>query len=235
MEVLEKLQEIGLTGNESKVYLELVKKAELSANQVAKNLGMDRTLTYTVLNHLIEKGQVSYVIKNNKKVFSILTPASLLNSIKAKELLALDLIQELNKINVEKNQETEINVYEGKEGVRAFVNLGLKEKEFCSFGSTGRAYFELYEMPAVVKKVQKSNTKIRVIGDKKYKGTEAFVFKKMQFRFLDVKSEVTTSVFGDWIAIHLIKEKPIIITIRNKDIAQGYKNYFEYLWKQAKK
>ena len=71
MEILEKLQKAGLTGNESKVYLELVKKGELSANQIAKNLGIDRTLTYTILNHLIEKGQVSYVIRDNKKFFSI--------------------------------------------------------------------------------------------------------------------------------------------------------------------
>ena len=63
MGVYEKLQQVGLTGNEAKVYLELVKKGESSANQVAKDIGMDRTLTYTVLNHLIEKGQVSYIIK----------------------------------------------------------------------------------------------------------------------------------------------------------------------------
>jgi len=66
MDTLEKLQQAGLTGNESRVYLELVKKGELSANQIAKNLGMDRTLTYTVLNHLVEKGQTSYIIKENK-------------------------------------------------------------------------------------------------------------------------------------------------------------------------
>ena len=65
MDIYEKIQEAGLTGNEARVYLELIKKGELTANQIARNISMDRTLTYTVLNHLIEKGQVSYVIKEN--------------------------------------------------------------------------------------------------------------------------------------------------------------------------
>ena len=98
MNIHEKLQQAGLTGNESKVYLELIKKGESSANQLAKNLSLDRTLTYTILNHLIEKGQINYIIKENKKFFNISSPESLINQIKAKQLLILDLIKDLKKI-----------------------------------------------------------------------------------------------------------------------------------------
>ena len=31
------------------------------------------------------------------------------------------------------------------------------------------------------------------------------------------------------------KEKPYIILIKNKDIAETYKNYFEFMWKAASK
>jgi sugar-specific transcriptional regulator TrmB len=233
MDINEKLQEAGLTGNEAKVYLELLRGGELSANQLAKNIGMDRTLTYTVLNHLIEKGQISYIVKGNKKMFSCSNPENLLNVIKAKEVLISDLIIELKKIKARKEEETEINVYEGKEGIRAFINLALKEKEFCAFGSTGRAFYALYEMPAIAKQVEKSNTKVRIIGNEKYKGTEPFAFKKFQYKYLDIESEATTSVFGNYISIHLIKGKPIIIILKNKDIANSYRNYFNYMWKRA--
>jgi len=33
--------------------------------------------------------------------------------------------------------------------------------------------------------------------------------KKFQFKFLKVHSESTTTIFGDYISIHLIKDKPI--------------------------
>lgn len=234
MDIHEKLQQAGLTGNESKAYLELLKRGELSANQIAKNIGMDRTLAYTVLNHLIEKGQVNYIIKENKKVFSCSTPEALLNPIKAKETIVLDLIQELGKIKTEKQEPVEIKVYEGKEGLRTFINLGLKEKELLALGSTGRAFFQLYEMPAIAKQLIKSKVKVKLLGNESLRGTEPFSYKEFEYKYWDVESESTTTIFGDYVNIHLIKEKPIVIMIKNKDIAQSYKNYFYHIWNQIK-
>ena len=112
--ILDKLKEAGLTGNETKVYYELLKKGELVANNIAKNIGLDRTLTYTILNNLIEKGQVSYIIKEKKKFFSVTDPENLLNSIKKKEVIIKDLIPELKQIKTLTQTEQEIKIYEGK-------------------------------------------------------------------------------------------------------------------------
>ncbi|MEK6915294.1 MAG: helix-turn-helix domain-containing protein [Nanoarchaeota archaeon] len=234
MEIYEKLQEIGLTGNESKVYLELLTSGELSANNLAKNLGIDRTLTYTVLNHLIEKGQARYTIKEGKKYFSSTKPENLLNPLKAKEIVALDTIKELNKIRKQEQKEIEINMYEGKEAFRVLFNHVRRENEFLALGSTGKAFYQLYEMPAIAKEFEKRNITVKILGHKKYKGTEPFSFKKFQYKYLDIESEATTTIFGDYISIHLIKGKPAIILIKNKEMAKSYKNHFNYLWKQAK-
>jgi hypothetical protein len=44
------------------------------------------------------------------------------------------------------------------------------------------------------------------------------------------------NIYGDKVAIiHWSKERPFAILINEKDIAQGYRNYFELLWKGAKK
>lgn len=233
MDIYSKLKEAGLTGNESKVYLELISKGNLSANQTAKNIGMDRTLTYTVLNHLIEKGQVSYVVIGKKKVFSVAPPENLMNSVKIKELLIKELVNDLSKIKPTDQDETGIRVYEGKEGIRAFVNLAFKKGDFCAFGSTGRTYYALYEMPALAKELKKRKIKVRLIGNTKLKGTEVFNFDFIDCKYWDVESESTTTIFRDCIAIHLLKEKPILILIENKHIAQSYKNYFEWMWKKA--
>ncbi len=234
METIEKLQEAGLTGNEAKVYLELVKKGELSANQLAKNLGIDRTLSYTLLNHLIEKGQISYIVKKKKKFFSCSSPENLLNPLKSKEIVVSDLIQELKKIKTEEKQDIEVKIYEGKEGIKTFVNLALKEKEFCAFGSTGLMFFSLYEMPAMAKEATRKGIKIKIIGNKDLKSQEPFKLKGFQYKFLDIKSEATTCIFGDYVSIHMIEPKPIFILIKNKKIAESYQNHFEVLWKQAK-
>ena len=231
----EKLTKAGLTGNEAKVYLELLKKGELSANQIAKNLGMDRTLSYSILNHLIDKGQVGHIIKENKKMFSCSNPENLLNPIKAKEIFVKDLIKQLSSIKSEKQEDLGINVYEGKGGIRTFINMALKEKFLYAFGSTGLAFFSLYEMPLIAKKAEKLNLDIKIIGNKRYKGTEPFNFQKFKYGYLDIESKITTSIFGNYVAIHQIRDKPFIIVIENKDIAKSYRNHFDILWETAKK
>jgi len=235
MDIYEKLQQAGLTGNEAKVYLELLKKGELSANQIAKNIGMDRTLTYTVLNHLIEKGQVNYVVKEKKKIFSCSNPENLLNPIKSKEIFISDLIKELKKIKTKKQEEIQINVYEGKEGVRTLMREIIKTKQFLAFGGTGRAYDLLYEMPAIAKKLEKTKSFAKIIVGEEYKGHEFTKYKNIEVKSANIKGEATTTIFENIVSIHLIKDKPIVIIIKNKDIADSYKNYFNYMWKKAKK
>jgi len=211
----------------------LLRKGELSANQIAKNIGMDRTLTYTVSNHLIEKGQVNYIRKKNKKIFSCSNPENLLNPIKAKEIFISDLIKELKKIKITKPTETEINIYEGKEGIRILMREIIKTKHFLAFGGTGRAYDLLYEMPAITKKLEKTKNFAKVIVGKEYRGHEFTRYKNIETKSLDIKSEATTSIFGDYVSIHLIKGKPLVMIIKNKDIAESYRNYFYYMWKKA--
>src|SRR3989344_5332232 len=235
MDIYEQLKEAGLTGNEAKVYQELLIKGQTSANKIAKQLSMDRTLSYTVLNHLTEKGLVSYIVKEGKKFFEATQPENLLNQVKKKELVIGELIKELTKIKKTSDSPFEINVYEGKEGLRSWFNFVLnKSKEFSSFGATGKAFYELYEMPALTKQVKKMKVRARIIGNKEHQQTEAFNVPHVEYRYLDIKSEATTSVFGEYVSIHLIKGKPFIVLIKNKEVAESYKNYFEVLWSQAK-
>jgi len=229
------LEKAGLTGNEAKVYLELLKKGPLSANELAKDIGMDRTLSYTILNNLIEKGLVNYNIKSNKKFFKATSPNHLLNPIKKKEIFIKELIPKLKNIKKVHKETIETNIYEGKEGLRTFINLVLKHKKYCAFGSTGRAFHLLYEIPRIVKELERSDINVRIIGDKKYKGTKSFTLKKFQFKYLNTKSEATTSIFGNYVSIHLLTQKPIVILIKNREIAESYRNHFNLLWKIAKK
>lgn len=226
------LKEAGLTGNEEKIYTILLKYDSLSANQIAKKLSMDRTLTYTILNHLIDKGLTSYIIKEKKKFFKASSPENLLNQIKKKEAIIRDLIPKLNAIKKTKPTKQEINIYEGKEGIRTLIRDVMQAKEFCSFGGTGRAYDILYEMPRLAKTIK---CKARIITTKEHKNHPMNKTKNIQFKHLNIQSEATTTIYRDKVAIHLIKDKPIIIVIQNELIAQSYQNHFEVLWVSAVK
>ena len=231
----ERLRKAGLTGNEARVYAELLKKGSLSANDLAKKIGMDRTLAYTVLNHLIERGLVNYIIRKNKKFFESADPENLLNPVKEKEIYIKELLPELKKIEKTKEIIQEINIYEGKEGLRTLMREIMKSKSFCSFGATGKAYETLYEMPRLAEESIKKGFHARIILHPELKKHEMVNIKNMEFKFLEIRSEATTTIFDDKISIHLMKEKPLIIIIKNKEIAESYKNHFEILWESAKK
>jgi hypothetical protein len=57
----------------------------------------------------------------------------------------------------------------------------------------------------------------------------------IKFKFLNIKSEATTSIFGDYVSIHILTQKPLVILIKNKEISESYRSHFEVLWKIAKK
>ncbi|MFA5953043.1 MAG: helix-turn-helix domain-containing protein [Candidatus Pacearchaeota archaeon] len=233
-ELKEQLTQAGLTRNESKVYLELLKSEELTANELSKKISIDRTLTYTLLNSLIEKGLISYIIKQNKKFFKAEKPENLLNPLKEKEVFVTDLISELNKIQKEVAIPYEIKVFEGKEGLRNLMNLIIKHKKVDSFGGTGRAYDLLYEMQATIKNLNRKELLGRIIFSEKFKSHEIKNYPQIQSKSLKLDSEATTTIFGDYVSIHIAKEKPLIILIKNKNIAESYRNHFELLWKIAK-
>lgn len=57
--------------------------------------------------------------------------------------------------------------------------------------------------------------------------------KNVKIKFVDnVSAESTTTIFDDKVAIHTLTDVPLIIFIKNKSMAQTYKNYFEYMWRK---
>ena len=48
-------------------------------------------------------------------------------------------------------------------------------------------------------------------------------------------SPVAVNIYGDKTAIILWAKEPIAIVIKNQEIAEGYRNYFEIMWKIGKK
>ena len=153
---------------------------------------------------------------------------------KATEIMVLDLIKELKNVKKETKSQTEIKVYEGKEAIRSIYTLFKKYKEILSFGATGRAYDYLYESPALTKELVKSGMKGRIITSRKHGEHPMVKIKTIETKYVDYESEATTTIFGDYVMIHIAKDKPVIVLIKNKDISDSYRKHFEVLWKSAK-
>ena len=111
----------------------------------------------------------------------------------------------------------------------------LNSKDICIFGATGKSYDILkFEIPHMVKKSQKMDLNGRMITSKQFKNHEMTKLPNIKVKYLEeIKSPATTTIYADNVAIHILSDKPIIVMIKNKGIAESYRNYFEFLWKQA--
>ena len=65
----QQLINIGLSNNEVDIYLSLLESGQSLVGEITKKTKINRTHIYDRLQKLINKGLVSYIIKNNRKYF----------------------------------------------------------------------------------------------------------------------------------------------------------------------
>ncbi|MBU0957712.1 MAG: hypothetical protein KKF56_02775 [Nanoarchaeota archaeon] len=228
------LKEAGLTENESKVYLALLDLGPSLAGQISRKTGLHRRTVYDVNEMLIKKGLIGYIKQNNRRLFNAVNPNRILDIIKEKENVVKDVVPDLMERYSLTKEKEETNFYKGKEGLKSVFEDQLNYKEILILGASVLAYdvlkfyFKWYDK---TRKSRKIKTRI-IASDKKIKRIAL-----AEIRYLPEKyaSPVSVNIYGDKVTIILWNDKePIAIVIKNKEISEGYRNYFELMWKIGK-
>jgi sugar-specific transcriptional regulator TrmB len=240
------LIEIGLSGNEAEIYLALLNLGPSLVSKIVKKTGINRTNIYDRVERLIDKGLVSYIIKNNRKYFCAAEPKRILrfleekkDKIEEEEKLINQLLPELEKIKPDLKNET-VEVFEGKEGLKTILENIIESKQnILTYGSDGnfskilKFYFAHY-----LKILEKSKISMRVIfnhDDTKKPSEWKLRFAEVKYIPKEYKSPTETTIYGDNVVIFILTEEPRAILIKSKATAESYKNYFNLLWKIARK
>jgi len=232
------LEQIGFEKDEINVYLTLLKLGSVTATKVESETNIYRTNVYRLLDNLINKGLVSYILKNNVKYFSADSPKKLLEDQKKKEKELQELIPSLEKLSNSEREDFKVDVFKGKEGLIAVLKHVIREcKDYIVFGEEGK-FQEI--LPIFIQQLLRDLTKLKIderILSKESKRGKIVLSKKSQIRYLPEKyfSPTMTVVFGDFTAIFVWNEPYQAILIKSKPMAQSYFNYFEVLWEIAKK
>lgn len=242
------LEEYGLDKNESNIFLFLVGQNELTAYQIAKQLKINRSTCYEILERLIKKGFISRIEKTNRGFYSANDINSLLVKLKDKENILLSLKPQLEIM--EKGQETKIKFMEDALSQKEFnlkiIDLakqgGITFLYIISNGPSPMESANLF-VENIIKQginIKKRTTKadFRFITDIKFKKWELLGFYKKlgENRFLEnIPTLTTTVIFNNHIAFLYTTDTPKVIEIKNKKVSEEMKAYFEIMWKIAKK
>ena len=242
--VYEVLKSIGLSKNEIKIYLDLIKNNNScsSALEISKRTKIHRSNTYDSLRKLVEKGFVKNVVGEDKKLFKALDPKKIREYIEQKKSEFDSILPNLKRFSNHPSNNEDVCFSKGSFSLReAVLNLLELDSPILTYGASekmigcfGEPFLDSFHKKRLEKKVEMKHIynedaieRIKTLNNKKL--TEA--------RYLPHKYDANacTTVCGDRVLFFIFSEPLYVITIINPDIANAYKKYFEILWNKAKK
>ncbi|MEK6862195.1 MAG: helix-turn-helix domain-containing protein, partial [Nanoarchaeota archaeon] len=208
------------------------------AGLITRKSGIHRRSVYDALERLIQKGLVGYIVKNNRKYFEATNPDRLTELLKEKEESVKNILPQLKAKYEHSIEKSETLFYKGKSGLKTIFEDQLSvKKEILILGASSltreilKYYFHWFDKRRIEKKI-----KIKLVYNESARKDRRIRLAKIRYLPKDYYNPAAMNIYGDRVAIiHWSKENPFVILIKDKEIADGYRNYFNLLWNIAKK
>lgn len=248
---INQLMELGLTENEAKVYIALLELDQTTTGSIIKKSGLYRVIVYDILDKLLEKGLVTYAIKKNIKHFQAENPDKILSLLEEKQNIAKQLIPQLEKLKPiinNNNQQDGAFIYEGWNGIKAaqenyFKSMNKTKKqhkgEYLMIGASRQlhkhldAYFNYFHERRAKLKIP---AKLLFNENNKQFAKLKSKYNPVQLRFMPKKIITPSwiSTYEDMVLIGVSEDQPMAFFIRNRAVAESYKQYFYWMWQMSK-
>ncbi len=242
---LEILRKIGLSDGEIKVYNALLDLGSSSLNHIHEKARIERRNIYDILNKLIGRGLIGYVIENKRKVYSISNPNKILGYIeerkndfdKIKEEISSEMPAIFEKFN-SKKLKINAQIYRGTNGVKAIYEDILNYKVHYFIGG-GRYvmknlpnYWNNFNLRRIKSKIKFYNLVRYELKDR---------IQKLPYEYIKVLPREFSGnpnvifIWGNKVANVLFEEEFFAFVIESRQIADNYQRYHNYLWNKIAK
>jgi DNA-binding MarR family transcriptional regulator len=245
------LRKAGLTDGEIRVYLALLGLGVSTIGPILGKSRVTKSIIYRILDQLIDKGIVSYIIKDKTKHFQAEQPQKLIAYVEKKE----EELEETKKkieamlpellLQQQSAKKSEATIYQGFKGImtvhdKRFEKL-KKGDEYFFFGLPPKQpkYYHAYWQKDH-KKRAKEGIKCKMLYN--YKVEEQTLQDRNSFTLCDARRmpiDVDTPAwilgYKDVTVIGIpLAKKPFAFEIINQEVADSFTAYFSWFWKQSK-
>ncbi len=243
------LMDLGLSQNESKIYLSLLETGFSNPTKIAEASGVHRVNVYDSVNKLKEKGLISEVVKEGKRCFQAAPPESLKNILREKEMQLNKIIPELELQKKLAEHQHQVEMYEGHDFIRnMFIRFLEKKEDILDLGipkfvleqmSKQGMDGEYFHNELHKRRIKQKQTMYHIYNSDakdRIKFLNTLPYTKARYLPSDFNQVVTTTICGDELVIQVYHEdgqKPQSIVIKNENIANAYKKYFWLIWDKA--
>jgi len=236
--------DMGLDRSEAQIYLALLELGSSLASTVTRKTKIDRSVVYKKLDSLIDKGFVSYHVRENRKYFQATDPSKLLDLMGDREEKLKELLPELTSMRAPQTEETKVEVYRGREGYKTIVNdmlrhVGEADKTFYDIGYTGIGpdiagfWYETWSKRRV-----EMGIKRKYIVANQALGKTAVKQPLTEIRVLpkDLHFPSSLVVYGKRTAMLYYNQGEFTgVIIESEGIAKSNRGFFEALWRKSEK
>jgi sugar-specific transcriptional regulator TrmB len=242
-EVLKKLEQLGLSGKESRVYLALLSREYVGTSKLIAATGLHSQYVYDGLKGLEEKGLVHHVVQSGRKKFAAQTPKHLEVLVQERKRTVDALVPQLLSFAGKSDMQS-FEVYQGTESFKAQEFEKLEAAAVGSkldiIGDEGLLFYDVmgddisvYEEMRISKKIF-----LRYIAspDHVQKALKALPRAEyIEFRTLEgLKSgRINTNIWDDRFSINIYGDPVMTFSLSNKEIAANYRNFFDSLWQKC--
>lgn len=236
-----KLVGLGLSEKESRVYLALLPYRDIGTSKIIRMTGLHGQFVYNALAKLEEKGLARHVVQNGRKKFSANTPNRLLSLAEEKKLAANALAKELQS-RYAGEREQDVEIFQGDSAFVAQQLELLKRQPNDTVIEVIASETERYQTTLeaegawdeYLQILREKNIKTRYLGSAKQRERLQALEKTEQWTFRILPGHATglmnTDIWYDNIALNTFGNPVLCITVSGKEIANGYREFFETLW-----
>jgi len=238
------LRKVGLTEGEIKVYVALVELGSVTVGPVIKKARISNSKVYDILDRLIHKGLVNYVVKEKTKYFQAAQPIALKDYVqsKEKELEALrkdlDSVIDSIKLNRKSRSNEETRIFRGYKGMKTGMLEAIEtipdrgEYLFFSRGYGEDPYLKQF-FKNLSLEMRKRKIKIRGLASLDEKNLFKNYYEKLGYdmKYVPFSWPSDVTVAGEFLVILVWdKEEPVTYLIQSKPLVESYSDFFRKLW-----
>ena len=253
--ILDRLLRLGLSETESEIYLHLLEKGAKTPLQLSREVGINRTKIYRLLDLLLQKKLIEESLSERGKKFKASSPSNLeliINIeeeiLKSKKDIIQDTIDLLSQLPLQTHLGFEVIHHKGISGLEQMMWNELKAQEICLFAN--------YNVDALVEKnfadlhrkeVSERNIKYKEIGNQPvtndssvttYNKVSApkklYEYRRLPESVLKIRHG-GIAIYNDTLAIYNWLDKEYVgIEIINRPLAQTNRQIFWHFWKIGK-
>jgi predicted DNA-binding transcriptional regulator len=238
------LQSIGLSKNESEIYLALLKYGELSVAEIATRSGVNRRNAYDCMSRLLEKGLIFEIVSSRDSRYRAVEPQKLTEILREKQNSLESIMPRLTSLyRATPIDKGSVMIYHGIEGWKNYMrDIVQVAQPFYCIGGKGAwmdervmNFFPHFLEEAKRRKIQYKHLFDYEVGEKAHP-----ILKQVgrNYKILPKGYSAPSSVdfFGDRVYIcsklYLggVESDALFTVIVNPVIAESFRTWFNFMW-----